>query len=243
MIVGLPGLLLALWVLTLREPERGARDGSPAAAGGKPFAGFIADVTQLVPPFTLIGAARAGPAALARNLAVAAALAVVISVALLGWLLRRTVIAKLLTQGPLALVVATITLSILLQNTLVAVFTPQAVRAPSLVSDRVVHLGSIAFSVRDLVNLAVATLMIVTLQAFLGFTKTGKALRATAQNASVAGILNHGLPTVEGMDKPETVVCVLTGHGLKDPDTALGKAPSVINCKNEIGVVEEAVFG
>jgi threonine synthase len=63
-----------------------------------------------------------------------------------------------------------------------------------------------------------------------------------ASAASVAGILNHGLPTVDGMDKPETVVCVLTGHGLKDPDTALGKAPSVINCKNEIGVVEEAVF-
>ena len=30
---------------------------------------------------------------------------------------------------------------------------------------------------------------------------------------------------------PETVVCVLTGHGLKDPDTALGKAPAVINCE------------
>ncbi|MBN8870355.1 MAG: threonine synthase [Solirubrobacterales bacterium] len=63
-----------------------------------------------------------------------------------------------------------------------------------------------------------------------------------ASAASVAGILNHGLPTVEGMDKPETVVCVLTGHGLKDPDTALGKAPAVINCVNEISAIEEAVF-
>lgn len=64
-----------------------------------------------------------------------------------------------------------------------------------------------------------------------------------ASAASVAGILNHGLPTVDGMDTPETVVCVLTGHGLKDPDTALGKAPSVISCRNDIGAVEEAVFG
>ena len=64
-----------------------------------------------------------------------------------------------------------------------------------------------------------------------------------ASAASVAGILNHGLPTVDGMEKPETVVCVLTGHGLKDPDTALGKAPAVINCRNDIGAVEEAVFG
>lgn len=64
-----------------------------------------------------------------------------------------------------------------------------------------------------------------------------------ASAASVAGILNHGLPTVDGMEKPETVVCVLTGHGLKDPDTALGKAPAVINCVNEIAAVEDAVFG
>lgn len=64
-----------------------------------------------------------------------------------------------------------------------------------------------------------------------------------ASAASVAGILNHGLPTVDGAEKPETVVCILTGHGLKDPDTALGKAPSVINCRNDIGAVEEAVFG
>jgi threonine synthase len=60
--------------------------------------------------------------------------------------------------------------------------------------------------------------------------------------ASVAGLLTHGLQTVEGMPKPETVVCVLTGHGLKDPDTALGTAPPVINCANDITAVEHAVF-
>ena len=62
-----------------------------------------------------------------------------------------------------------------------------------------------------------------------------------ASAASVAGILEHGLPVVEG-DPPETVVCVLTGHGLKDPDTALGKAPSVIGCENDLDAVERAVF-
>jgi threonine synthase len=63
-----------------------------------------------------------------------------------------------------------------------------------------------------------------------------------ASAASVAGLLAHGLPTVEDMPKPETVVCVLTGHGLKDPDTALGKAPAVINCDNDLSAVERAVF-
>jgi threonine synthase len=38
-----------------------------------------------------------------------------------------------------------------------------------------------------------------------------------ASAASVAGLLKHGVP--EG----STVVCVLTGHGLKDPDIAIGQ--------------------
>lgn len=63
-----------------------------------------------------------------------------------------------------------------------------------------------------------------------------------ASAASVAGLLAHGLPVVEGAAPPETVVCVLTGHGLKDPDTAFSKAPSVINCENDLAAVERAVF-
>ncbi len=63
-----------------------------------------------------------------------------------------------------------------------------------------------------------------------------------ASAASVAGLLAHGLPVTEGAAPPESVVCVLTGHGLKDPDTALSKAPAVINCENDLGAVERAVF-
>jgi threonine synthase len=63
-----------------------------------------------------------------------------------------------------------------------------------------------------------------------------------ASAASVAGILAHGLPVAEGSPAPRTVVCVLTGHGLKDPDTALGKAPAVIGCDAELGAVERAVL-
>jgi threonine synthase len=63
-----------------------------------------------------------------------------------------------------------------------------------------------------------------------------------ASAASVAGLLAHGLPVVEGSAPPESVVCVLTGHGLKDPDTALSKAPAVINCENDLSAVERAVF-
>jgi threonine synthase len=63
-----------------------------------------------------------------------------------------------------------------------------------------------------------------------------------ASAASVAGLLAHGLPTADDIPTPETVVCVLTGHGLKDPDTALGKAPAVIGCENDLAEVERAIF-
>jgi threonine synthase len=63
-----------------------------------------------------------------------------------------------------------------------------------------------------------------------------------ASAASVAGLLAHGLPVADGSPPPESVVCVLTGHGLKDPDTALSKAPRVINCENDLAAVERVVF-
>jgi threonine synthase len=63
-----------------------------------------------------------------------------------------------------------------------------------------------------------------------------------ASAASVAGILAHGLPVADGAEAPATVVCVLTGHGLKDPDTALGKAPGVMGCENDLAAVERVAF-
>jgi threonine synthase len=64
-----------------------------------------------------------------------------------------------------------------------------------------------------------------------------------ASAAAVAGVLAHGLPTLDDAPAPESLVCVLTGHGLKDPDTALGTAPAVIGCEAETSAVEEIVFG
>ena len=53
--------------------------------------------------------------------------------------------------------------------------------------------------------------------------------RSTASAASVAGLLKTGLP--DGLGPGATVVCVLTGHGLKDPDLAIGNisVPSVVD--------------
>lgn len=73
--VGIPGLLVALWVATLREPVRGAMDGVATAKTPAPFRTFASDLSMIVPPFTLWGAWQRGPAALVINLATAAGVA------------------------------------------------------------------------------------------------------------------------------------------------------------------------
>ena len=57
-----------------------------------------------------------------------------------------------------------------------------------------------------------------------------------ASAASVAGLIAHG---ARGAQR---VVCVLTGHGLKDPETALAQAGAVIPCEPEIAAIETAVL-
>jgi len=75
--VGLPGLVLALWVRSLREPRRGQSEGLPEKAPhAHPFRELGRELFAVVPPFTLLSLARAGGArAVAKNLAAAAAIA------------------------------------------------------------------------------------------------------------------------------------------------------------------------
>lgn len=71
LVVGLPGLLMALWVATLREPLRGQSEGLASAPHPAPFRAFGEDLVAIIPPLTLIGAWRRGLGPLATNLAVA----------------------------------------------------------------------------------------------------------------------------------------------------------------------------
>jgi threonine synthase len=58
-----------------------------------------------------------------------------------------------------------------------------------------------------------------------------------ASAASVAGMLEHGIGDAR------RVACVLTGNGLKDPDTALSLAGAVVPCEASLGAIEDAVLG
>jgi threonine synthase len=79
---------------------------------------------------------------------------------------------------------------------------------------------------------AVSDAEILDAYAFLGMNEGVFCEPASA--ASVAGLLKYG---AEG-----TVVCVLTGHGLKDPTTAIDRAPGVVSCDPDFSALEAAVL-
>lgn len=82
--VGLPGLLLALWSASLREPRRGASDGlvTTSVADSKPGRALLHELAAVLPPFTLWNLHRLGAGG--RGLAANLATAVVVSGAALG---------------------------------------------------------------------------------------------------------------------------------------------------------------
>ena len=83
--VGIPGVLVALWVASLREPKRGAMEGLDTVRHPAPFKAFASDLSMIVPPFTVWGAWKRGPAALATNILVGVALA-----AFAWWMIELT---------------------------------------------------------------------------------------------------------------------------------------------------------
>jgi len=89
--VGLPGLLLAGWVRTLREPIRGAIDGATSEVEPHPFRAFFRELRAVFPGLTLIHLwlEGAGFINILRNILWAMALA------LMAWVLTQ------LTGNPL----------------------------------------------------------------------------------------------------------------------------------------------
>jgi MFS family permease len=80
MAVGVPGILVAIWVRTLREPIRGVSEGIVTEPHPHPFRLFAAELAAVIPPFNLL-VFRGNPRALSINIAAGFA------VALSAWLL------------------------------------------------------------------------------------------------------------------------------------------------------------
>ncbi|MYE13626.1 MAG: MFS transporter [Gammaproteobacteria bacterium] len=75
--VGLPGILMAIWVYTLREPRRGQSEGLVTEEHPHPFRETWKELMSVLPPMTLVTLTRAGGGrrVITRNLIGAALIA------------------------------------------------------------------------------------------------------------------------------------------------------------------------
>ncbi len=55
---------------------------------------------------------------------------------------------------------------------------------------------------------------------------------------SIAGVLKY---RDAGLPFGDTLVAVLTGHGLKDPQTAIEQSPPIMHCRADLAAVEELI--
>jgi MFS family permease len=92
--VGLPGLLLAILVASLREPRRGLSDGIDRPGETNIWPRFFSDVASVIPPLTLVQAGRVGVGPLIFNLmgAAAAASLAFVAIRLSGDVMQWTIL-------------------------------------------------------------------------------------------------------------------------------------------------------
>jgi branched-chain amino acid transport system permease protein len=121
----------------------------------------------------------------------AAIVAVLLAMLLLGVVFKFAVVDPLIKQGTLPLVISTIGLAILLRESVKQFYSAEAQRVPSFFPSTNFGGAGGGFNVSaDQIGvLVVATATILLLSWFLSGTKTGRQMQATAQNPTVARIL------------------------------------------------------
>jgi branched-chain amino acid transport system permease protein len=108
----------------------------------------------------------------------------------LGWLVNAAIFAPLRERSELLPLIATIGVSILLQNAMLLLFGPIPYAFDSPYSNEVIRLGAGTFITwQNVIIVAVSTLTIALLFAFMKLTFMGKALRAVAQDRETAGLM------------------------------------------------------
>jgi branched-chain amino acid transport system permease protein len=123
---------------------------------------------------------------------VAVLMAIALSVLFLGFVFKTVIVDPLIDRGVLPLVISSIALGIFLREGTKDVYSAEAQPFPTFFPDTIVTVAGVSVSLAQIGVLAIALGTILALQWFLGGTRTGRQMQATAQNRQVALIL--GVP-------------------------------------------------
>jgi branched-chain amino acid transport system permease protein len=105
-----------------------------------------------------------------------------------GYILQRTLLQASLDRGPLTTLLVTFGLSVIAENVLLEVFTSngQSINIGNLITDSFNPTSVISISDFSVVVLAVAVVLLGSLQLFLSRTGTGRRIRAVADDREAA---------------------------------------------------------
>ncbi|MFQ5692179.1 MAG: branched-chain amino acid ABC transporter permease [Nitrospinota bacterium] len=118
-----------------------------------------------------------------------ALLGAMIATAVLGVVIDFAAIRPIRKEYPLAPLISTIGVTIVLQNLAIYIFGGEQVGFPETIEPVLYRLGPVTISSVQIFILLVALLLMVVLWLFIGRTKMGRAMRATAESHETAALL------------------------------------------------------
>jgi branched-chain amino acid transport system permease protein len=115
--------------------------------------------------------------------------AVAVTAAAIGVVLERVAYRPLLNSPPFTLILATLAVGLIIKNSIRLVFQDMPHSMAGAVASGSIQFGDVYISPERLLIMIVVALIVVALGGFFRYTKTGKAMRATAQNQDAAALM------------------------------------------------------
>ena len=118
-----------------------------------------------------------------------AMLGAMVACAVLGVIAVYVSVRPVSKDRPLAPLISTIGLTIIIQNLAIYIFGGQQLAFPETIAQQLYHFGPITISSVQIFILGVALALMVLLWLFIERSKTGRAIRAVAENHETAALL------------------------------------------------------
>lgn len=144
-------------------------------------------------PLTSTSFGGVDPGAIAQLGALMAALVVM---GLIGWLLFVLGVRPFARRPGMAWVMSTLGFGVILQSIGLAIWGPKPVVVPSPVGDDVIRLAGIGVRPQEMLMLVVSVVVMLVFDHVMRKTMMGKAMRAVAQNPSVASLMGINVTLV-----------------------------------------------
>lgn len=150
------------------------------------FVGMSVLFLALGKPITSTSFGDALPGAGAQLLALAAALVVM---GVIGWLLYLLGVRPFARKPGMSWVMSTLGFGVILQSIGLAIWGPKPVVVPGPVGDEVMRIAGIGIRPQEMLMLGVSVVVMLVFDHVMRKTMVGKAMRAVANNPSVASLM------------------------------------------------------